>query len=68
MDQTNFEKFRQIVFDRPDLQEQLCGLQDADLFITRVIELGVGFELVFTADDVREAMNAGRRTWIERWI
>lgn len=52
----------------PGLQGRLHAIEDKAEFTTAVIGLAAdaGFEI--DGDDVEEAMKAGRRAWIERWI
>jgi hypothetical protein len=33
-----------------------------------VVETGLSRGFEFSADDVREAIRAGHRVWLERWI
>jgi hypothetical protein len=68
MSDTGIEKFRVVVLDDFELQSELRGVGDRAEFIRLVTGKAneKGFEL--TADDVEEAMRAGRRAWIERWI
>ena len=68
MSQEQFEQFRNVVLEDVSLQKRLRNFTRYDRFIARVVRLGAerGFE--FTADDVLEAINASRRSWIERWI
>ena len=68
MSQEQFEQFRQVVLQDVTLQKRLRNFTRYDRFIARVVKLGAerGFE--FTADEVLEAINASRRSWIERWL
>lgn len=61
-------RFRQHVLTDRQLQEQLRGMTDLQEFISSVVCRGKerGFE--FTCEDVKEALTAGRRSWIERGI
>ena len=68
MPSSSFEQFRQIVFDDVELQRELRDIVDTNEFIARVVELGTGKGFDFTAEDVVQAMNEGRRAWIERSI
>jgi Nif11 domain len=61
-------RFRLLVLQDQSLQNQLRDLDDRDEFIVRAIELGRLHDYDFTEADVNEAMQAGRRAWLERWI
>jgi hypothetical protein len=50
------------------LQEQLRVSVSADDFIERVIRCGSESGFHFSHEDVMEAIHAGRRSWLERWI
>jgi predicted ribosomally synthesized peptide with nif11-like leader len=68
MSQENFERFRQIVLEDLSLQERLRAIEEREPFVSRVVEMGAECGIEFTAEDVREAIRANRRAWIERWI
>lgn len=68
MSQENFEQFRNIVLEDLSLQKQLRAFTREDRFIVRVVKLGAERGFQFTYEDVKEAMRASRRAWIERWI
>lgn len=68
MSQESFEQFRDLVLEDLSLQEKLRGFVERDVFVLRVVEAGAALGFEFTVEDVREAMNANRRAWIERWI
>lgn len=62
------ERFRQAVFDDLSLQERLRATKDFESFGRLVVSLGRDRGFRFTLQDVEEAIQAARRTWIERWI
>jgi hypothetical protein len=68
MSKENFEKFREIVFQNVDLQEELRRYVEREAFIKRVVELGAEKGFQFTAETVQEVLNENRRAWIQRWI
>jgi predicted ribosomally synthesized peptide with nif11-like leader len=68
MSQQGLEQFRELVLRDPVLQEQLRSLEDVNKFLALVVELGQARGFDFTQDDVRVAMQASRRAWMERWI
>lgn len=64
----DLEKFHHMVLADPTLQEKLCDLDSKPEFIEKVMFLGGELGLAFTLDDVKEALNSGSRSWLERWI
>lgn len=68
MSRDDFEQFRQMVAENPVLQDRLLSVTDRVAFIDLVIELGRKRDLVLTATDVQSALDAGLRSWVERWI
>jgi hypothetical protein len=58
--------FREHVLEDRLLQEQLCVIDDHDVFITRVVQLGRERGYQFAARDVGEALRAGRQAWLAR--
>ena len=63
-----FESFFRQVLSDESLQEKLRDIEDLDVFIVRVVELGAEQGFTFTAADVAAALSQGRRAWIERTI
>jgi hypothetical protein len=68
MPTNDFDQFRQRVLATLALQEELREIEDHDEFILKVVELGGDHGFSFNVEDVKNAMNASRRSWIERWI
>jgi glutamate-1-semialdehyde aminotransferase len=68
MSQEVLTKFIHLVFSDARLQEQLREITDRNDFIERVVRLGKEFDLEFTANDVSNALQMGRRAWLERGI
>jgi hypothetical protein len=68
MSHNDFEQFRQIVLDELPLQEELRVITERNAFYARVVELGAERGFRFSDMDVREAMEANHRMWVERWI
>lgn len=62
------ERFRGLVFDDVDLQERLRQVADRGLFIDLAVRLGEERGCSFNAEDVKQALRANRRAWIERWV
>ena len=68
MPKKQFEAFRDLVLRDATLQEALRPPLRDDAFIEAVVRAGAERGFAFTTEDVREAMRASRRTWLERWI
>jgi hypothetical protein len=68
MTENSFEKFRELVLRDTTLQEKLREPIREDAFIESVVRLGAECGFGFTADEVRDAMRANRKAWLERWI
>jgi hypothetical protein len=66
MGQEHWEAFHRRVLHEPELQAQLLGIEDKDLFVERTVELGkkLGYEI--EAVDIRTAMTVLAKEWIER--
>ena len=62
------ERFRQAVFRDLNLQQRLRATTDRESFGRLVVSVGREGGYRFTLPDVEQALQAGRRTWIERWI
>ena len=63
-----FQPFRELVLQDPALQARLRDVVDRDEFIALVEQLGGERGYTFTGEDVNQAMQAGRRAWIERTL
>lgn len=63
-----FLEFRRLAVNDAALFAQLSSLDSPDEFERRAVELGAARGCDFTADDVRQALQAARRAWIERTI
>jgi predicted ribosomally synthesized peptide with nif11-like leader len=68
MSQENFEQFRQLVLQDTTLQQQLRGTSDREQLVALTQRLGAERGYSFTTEDVLEALRAGQREWIERWL
>jgi hypothetical protein len=63
-----FERFRSAVLSDVALQQRLSAYTERDAFVDAVVRAAAEAHLAVTADDVEEAMRAGRRSWLERWV
>lgn len=68
MSDTAFSEFRAAVLADTDLQDKLREINDRAEFISSVVDLASKLGINLSAEDVENAMNTGRREWIERWI
>ena len=66
--QSGFGSFRTQVLEDATIQNELREIVDHARFVERVQELGAQHGHCFSRADVEEAMHAGRRAWLERWI
>ncbi len=60
--------FRRLVMTDAALQGQLWAETEREAFVALTVALGESHGCSFAAEDVRQAMQAGKRTWIERWL
>jgi predicted ribosomally synthesized peptide with nif11-like leader len=68
MTHATFDEFRRAVLADQSLQEKLRDIPDSAIFVEQTLVLGQALGYTFTADDIKNAMQASRRAWIERWI
>lgn len=61
-----FPTLRQVVHDDPALQARLFALTDANAFIAAVQQLAQSQGCTLQAEDVRQAMRTGRKSWSDR--
>jgi len=66
--QGRLERFLRSVLADAALLDPLAAEDEPARFMEQVVQQGQRHGLVFTTEDVRAAMNAGRREWIERWV
>jgi len=68
MAQEDLDRFRELVLEDSELQEQLREPNDVDKFRALVLQLGQERGFDFSEGDVTAAMQASKRAWMERWI
>ena len=68
MSEQTFEEFRELVLSDAPLQGRLRDIADRDEFVTVIVKTAGEIGMVVTPEDIKQAMHAGRRAWIERWI
>ena len=64
----NLEDFTELVLEDPALLAQLRRFTNMDEFLEQTVRLGEANGFRFTVEDVRSALQANRRAWIERWV
>jgi aspartyl/asparaginyl beta-hydroxylase (cupin superfamily) len=62
------QRFRQIVLTDLNLQRRLRETADRESFTRLVVSIGQQGGYLFTAADVENAIEAARKTWLERWV
>ncbi|HWS25753.1 MAG TPA: hypothetical protein VN259_04185 [Xanthomonadales bacterium] len=62
------QQFRRLVFSNAQLREALQAYPDDASFVTGTIQLASNFGIVLSAEEIREALAAGQREWLERWL
>lgn len=62
------DDFRRLVMEDSALQAQLWAVAEREAFVTLAVALGQQHGCRFDDETVRQAMQTGRRTWIERWL
>jgi hypothetical protein len=66
--QDRLDRLRRTLLSDPELLERLAQEGDPAHFAERMVAEGRARGLSFTPEDVRAAMNAGRREWIEQCL
>lgn len=61
-----FAEFHRLVVNTPALFADLAGSADIETFVGRAVATGAAHGCTFGADDVRGALQAARRSWVER--
>jgi hypothetical protein len=64
----NLEGFKELVLEDPALLAQLRPFTNMEEFLRQTVRLGEANGFRFTVEDVRSALQANRRAWIERWV
>ncbi|MBU8898534.1 hypothetical protein DRW03_07480 [Corallococcus sp. H22C18031201] len=68
MSREAFERFRARVLEDPTLQSALQATPDLATFLVLAQRLSAEQGCALTESDLRDALDAARRTWRERWI
>jgi hypothetical protein len=63
-----FERFRRVVLDDPELQTRLRAFQEWPAFVDAAVAAAAEQGIAVTPEDVLAARNESRRSWLERWI
>jgi Aspartyl/Asparaginyl beta-hydroxylase/Nif11 domain len=64
----NLEGFKELVLEDSALLAQLRPITNMEEFLRQTVRLGEANGFRFTVEDVRSALQANRRAWIERWV
>jgi Aspartyl/Asparaginyl beta-hydroxylase len=64
----HLQRFQELVASNLSLQKELREMTDHPLFIAETARLGRQHDCHFTAEDVQQAFQKERRSWLERWI
>lgn len=64
----NITVFRELLFSDHALTLQLYEITDKAEFIATVIDVASNNGILLTEIDIASAINAGTRSWVERWI
>ncbi len=68
MTTSNIMQFRELIFSDSALTAQLYSITAKADFIATTIEMAAANGILLTEVDIVAAMNAGSRSWLERWI
>ena len=65
---SNITQFRELIFSDPALTLQLYAITTKADFTSAAINIASLNGILLAEADVDAAMNAGARSWLERWI
>jgi len=63
-----FDRFRRVVLDDPELQVRLRAITDWPAFVDAAVAAADERGIVITKDIVLAARSESRRAWLERWV
>ncbi|MDX6410858.1 MAG: hypothetical protein QOE91_374 [Gaiellaceae bacterium] len=63
-----FERFRRVVLQEPELQARLRSLHDWPAFVDAAVGAAAERGIAITPETVLAARNESRRSWLERWV
>jgi hypothetical protein len=63
-----FERFRALVMADPALHDRLWAETEPVAFAALAVALGGSSGCNFTVENIQQALQEGRRAWIERWL
>jgi hypothetical protein len=66
--QTDLEQLRSRVWQEPELQARLWETRDRSAFIQLVVCLAEEHDLAVTTEEIEAALEASKRSWLQRWI
>lgn len=62
------QQFRRLVFSNAQVREALRAFADDASFVAGTIQLAGSMGIGLSAEEVQEALRAGQREWLERWL
>lgn len=62
------QQFRRFVFSNAQVREGLRAFTDDASFVAGTIQLAGSMGIGLSAEEVQEALRAGQREWLERWL
>lgn len=65
---SNITRFRELIFSDFALASQLHAITDHAAFIAAVLDIAYANGILLGANEVSQQINAGTRSWLERWI
>ena len=64
----NVARLRKLIFSDRAIASQLHAITDHAEFIAAVLDVASANDILLGANEVSEAIKAGTRSWLERWI
>ena len=64
----NITRFRELIFSDSALTLRLYAITEKAAFIAAAIDVASANAISLTETEIADAINAGSRSWIERWI
>lgn len=62
------QQFRQLVFSNAQVREALRAYADDATFVAGTLQLAGSMGIALSAEEIHEALRAGQREWLERWL
>ena len=68
MSEADLQQFRDAVLADRSLQQALLAAPERSVFTDLVVDLAARRGWSVTGDEVQSALQAARRSWLERWV